>query len=195
MTGERRSLQDLIRGRQQSGFAGRRGQMIQYQENLALPVDDERRRFIFNIHGDAGVGKTYLTKQLRQIASSKGALAAYTDETVVDPTSAMTAIAEEFGRGGIRLSEFEKRVASYQQRRHELASDPQAPAGVASFVTKTAVIIGLAAARDPPFAGSLVAPVDAAAVTDQADRAHVYLARRFKDHADVRLLLSPVHLA
>jgi hypothetical protein len=28
--------------------------VVQYQENLGLAVDDERRRFLFNIHGDAG---------------------------------------------------------------------------------------------------------------------------------------------
>ena len=63
MARERRSLQDLIRSRQRCGFVGRQGQVIQFQENLGLPVDDEQRRFLFNIHGDAGVGKTYLTEQ------------------------------------------------------------------------------------------------------------------------------------
>ena len=37
MARERRSLQDLIRSRQQSGFVGRQGQVIQYQENLGFP--------------------------------------------------------------------------------------------------------------------------------------------------------------
>jgi hypothetical protein len=74
MARERRSLQDLIRSRQQSGFVGRQQQVVQYQENLGFPVDDERRRFLFNIHGDAGVGKTFLTKQLRQIATGMGVL-------------------------------------------------------------------------------------------------------------------------
>ena len=60
----RRSLQDRIRERQQSGFAVRRREMIQYQENLGFSADDARRRFLFNIHGDAGVGKTYLSRQL-----------------------------------------------------------------------------------------------------------------------------------
>ena len=160
MARERRSLQDLIRSRQQSGFVGRQGQVVQYQENLGFPVDDERRRFLFNIHGDAGVGKTYLTKQLRQIAIDNGCLTAYIDETVDDVISAMTAIAEEFSRGGARLGEFEKRAAAYRERRHELESDPHAPEGVAAFLTKTAVTIGLAAARDVPIAGSLLAPID-----------------------------------
>ena len=134
MAGKRRSLQDHIRNRQQSGFVGRQGQLVQYQENLSFSVDDERRQFLFNIHGDAGVGKTYLTKQLQRIATGSGGLTAYVDEAVDDATHAMSVIAEEFGRSGARLSEFEKRAAAYRERRHELESDPKAPEGFAAFL-------------------------------------------------------------
>ena len=191
---ERQSLQDLIRSRQQSGFVGRQGQLAQYQENLGFPAEDERRRFLLNIHGNAGVGKTYLTKQLRQIANDHRCLTAYVDDTVDDATSAMVMLAEEFSRAGMRLSEFEKRAAAYRERRQELerALDGDAPDGVAAFFTKAAVTIGLAAARDIPFAGSLLAPVDQVAAAEHANRARAYLARKFSDHADVRLLMSPV---
>ena len=57
--------------------------------------------------------------------------------------------------------------------------------------TKTAITIGLAAARDVPMVGAVVAPVDAAAAADQVNRVRMYLARKFSDHADVSLLLSP----
>lgn len=191
MAKERGSLQGLIRARQQSGFVGRHGPVIQYRENLSLPVDDERRRFLFNIHGDAGVGKTYLAKQLRQIADQYGALTAYIDETVDDAMAAMTVIAGQLGRSGARLRDFEKRAAAYRQRRQELESDPQTPDDIAGFLTRTAVTIGLAAARGIPVAGGLIAPMDLPSTADQVNRARVYLARRLRDHADVRLLLSP----
>jgi tetratricopeptide (TPR) repeat protein len=150
MARERRSLQDLIRRRQQSGFAGRQEQLAQYQGNLALPVDDEHRRFLFNIHGAAGVGKTYLVKQLRQAAAAQGALTAYTDEAVEDLTLAMTAIAAELDPGGTWLGDFEQRAAASRERRGPPKSGPAGPGGAA---------------------GS-------------------YLARKFGDHADVRLLPS-----
>ena len=137
------SLQDLIQRRQQTGFVGRHGEVAQYQENLGFPVDDERRMFLFNIHGDAGVGKTYLTQHLRRLAARQGALTAYINETVEDPASAMSAIAEQFGGAGGRMGGFEKRAAAYWRRRHELESDPAAPDGIAAFLTTTAVTIGL----------------------------------------------------
>lgn len=191
MAGERRSLQQRIRERQQSGFTGRQGQVIQYRENLGFSVDDERRRFLFNIHGDAGVGKTFLTRQLEQIAARDGALTTYVDETAEDVAAVMAVMAAGLARGGSKLSDFEKRAAQYWQRRRELESDPHAPDGVAAFLTRTAVTVGLAAARDVPIAGSLLAPLDPAATADLVNRTREYLARKFRDHGDVRLLLSP----
>lgn len=191
MTTRPGSLQDLIRARQQSSFVGRLGELAQFQENLGLPVGDDRRRFIFNIHGDAGVGKTYLTTQLRQLAAGKGALTAYVDETADDAIAAMNAIAGQLAQAGARLGGFQKRASTYWRRRQEMESDPTAPDDISSFLTKTAITIGLAAARGIPVAGSLLAPVDPAGTAEQANRARAYLSRRLRDHADVRLLLSP----
>jgi tetratricopeptide (TPR) repeat protein len=141
MARERRSLQDLIQGRQQSGFAGRQEQLAQYQANLALPVEDEHRRFLFNIHGVAGAGKTYLAKQLRQAATAQGALTAYTDEAADDLTAVMTGIAAELDPDGAWRRDFEQRAAASRGR----PGPGPAPAGA-------------------------------------------YLARKFGDHTDVRLL-------
>ena len=105
MARERRSLQERIRERQRSDFVGRQGQVVQYRENLGLAGDDEQRRFLFNIHGNAGVGKTFLTKQLQQIASQLGALTAYVNETVEDVASAMSAGAQEFSPSGVKLDD------------------------------------------------------------------------------------------
>ena len=80
---------------------------------------------------------------------------------------------------------------TYRRRRGELEADPDAPDGVAAFLTKTAVTIGLAAARDVPVAGSLIAPVDTAAVAEQANQARTYLMKKFGDKGEAQLLLSP----
>ena len=185
------SLQDQIRRRQQSGFVGRQHQVVEFEDNLLLPVDDPARRFLFNVYGDAGVGKTSLAKRLRQVAVGNGCLTAYLDERVTGPVSAMSAVAADFNKAGARLEEFEKRAADYRRHRHAVESDPAAPAGVAAFLTKTAVVIGLSAARDIPVAGSLLAPLDTSAAADQAEQARKYLMRKFSDSGDAELLLTP----
>jgi tetratricopeptide (TPR) repeat protein len=189
---EGHSLQDLIRGRRLGTLLDRDEQMAQYRNNLGLPLEDQRRRFLFSIHGEAGVGKTYLTKQLWQIARDSGALTAYTDEKIEDLTSVMSAIADEFRRRGTRLTEFEKRAAVYKKRRRELESDSDVPYGLASFLARATVTTELHAGRDAPVAAArLLVPLEAAALADQLGQARTaYLARKFSD-VDARLLLSP----
>ncbi|MDQ2810688.1 MAG: ATP-binding protein [Actinomycetota bacterium] len=188
----RPSLQDHLRRRQEDDFVGRMAQIGDYQQNLGTPPGNKRHRFIFNVYGDAGVGKTSLTERLRQIAVDHGYLAACVDDQRSDDViSAMSVIADEFSQNRARLGEFEKRLAAYRKHRHTLESDSQAPEGVAALVTRTAVAIGISAARSAPVAGGVLAQVDAAAVGDQVNQARAYLARKFKDHGDVRLLLAP----
>jgi hypothetical protein len=51
------SLQDLVRRRQHASFVGRDGQLALYRNNLNLAPEDPRKRFLFNVHGDGGVGR------------------------------------------------------------------------------------------------------------------------------------------
>jgi tetratricopeptide (TPR) repeat protein len=187
VAGERRSLQDLVRERRREIFVGRQSQIIQYQKNLELPVDDERRRFIFNIHGNAGVGKTYLTEKFRQIAEKKGALTAYIDEAD-DFIGMMGALAQQFRRSGAILGDLEKKIESYREKHHKLATDPSAPDGLVVFLTASALGIGRQAV---PLAGNLLEAVDPKATAVQVQRFYRYLASKLGNTANVRLLLSP----
>ena len=54
------SLQDILRKRQQSEFVGRTQQLADFRANLRYDLTDERRKFIFSISGQGGVGKTWL---------------------------------------------------------------------------------------------------------------------------------------
>jgi tetratricopeptide (TPR) repeat protein len=187
----RRSLQEILRSRRHSGFVGRRGQLDQYRANLSLPVTDEHYRFLFNVHGIAGVGKTYLTKQLREEADGCGAITAYCDDSFEDITSVMSSITKEFGRSGIRVPDFEKRLASYQDRRNELTSDPDAPGGIGTLLTRMTVTAGIAAGSAAPVVGPIISQLNAETIAGQLDEFRKYVKGKFKDYADVRLVLSP----
>lgn len=76
-----KSLQDILKQRQRSDFVGREGQLNLFRQNLELPLEDDRRRFLFNVWGQGGVGKSTLLRQFRKIAEDGKVVTAYTDES------------------------------------------------------------------------------------------------------------------
>jgi tetratricopeptide (TPR) repeat protein len=185
------SLQDLIRRRQAAGFVGRQGELSQFAANLEVPVQDPRRRFVFRIHGDGGVGKTFLLRQLQRIAAEHGAIGAYVDEAIFSAPDAMTEIATQLNSRGVAMKDFLRLAENYRQRRGEVEADPLAPTGIASLMTRTATRIGVEALRSVPAVGALAAVVDGDALADQADQLRKFLGAKLR-HEDVRMLLSPV---
>src|SRR5262245_28371617 len=133
MAQRRRTLRDVIGIRDRSAFVGRQAQLALFQSNLAYDSRDERRRWIFDVHGPPGVGKTFLVKQWARIAHEFGAVHAYLTDTVEDLPDAMAIIAAAFAQQKAQLRRFEDRHRVYLQRRRELQSDPAAPPEAASL--------------------------------------------------------------
>jgi hypothetical protein len=194
MAAERRTLRQVIQRRQRSGFVGRQAELALFEANLGYDSDDERRRWIFNIHGPAGVGKTLLVRQWSQIAQAAGVVHAYVADTVYDRPAAMAAIAAAFAQQDAPLKRFHARYRVYEQRRGELQADPAAPKEAASLWTTTAMRLTLRAAKEVPVVKVGAAVLDDPAVIEGADRLRKYLADRLRSHEDVRLLLSPTEV-
>jgi tetratricopeptide (TPR) repeat protein len=186
------TLQDLIRRRQAGGFVGRRAQLGSFDESLGLSLDDPRRRFLFSVHGDAGVGKTYLVRQLVRVAREHGYVTAYVDEAFYDVLAVMEAISGELERQGVRCKDFREQLGVYRQRRSELDGDPGTPEGLSSLLTQSAVRIGLRAAGDVPFIGAVAEELNADVVASQVDRLRAFLSQKFRSHSEVQRLMAPV---
>ncbi|MBP2052703.1 tetratricopeptide (TPR) repeat protein [Streptomyces griseochromogenes] len=192
MARARRSMQELIGRRRRAGFVGRGDERAAFRQNLDLPPEDERHRFLFHIHGNAGVGKTFLVRELEQIARERGALTAYVDEGVGSVPEAMAAMSREFAGQGHEVKKFDRALAAWRERRHEAEAvvaglEPEGP----SPVTATAVRAGLAGLGLIPGAGPFVGAVDATQFAQYADRLRRGLSARFASQDDVQLVLSP----
>ena len=122
MARARLSMAELIQRRRRTGFIGRRDELGAFRANFDFPPDDERHRFLFHVHGNAGVGKTFLVRELEQAARERGALTAYVDESVSSVPEVLAAIGEQFARQGRPLKQLDRLLATYRQRRHEAES-------------------------------------------------------------------------
>ncbi|MEU1512061.1 tetratricopeptide repeat protein [Streptomyces sp. NPDC005811] len=193
MARTQRSTQELIARRRRQGFVGRGAERAAFRENLELPPDDERHRFLFHVHGNAGVGKTFLVREWEQIARERGAPTVYVDESVGSVPEAMAELAEQFARQGHRLKELERLLAAHRERRHEAAAvvaagaEPGEPSA-ASMAAARATLVGLGMV---PGIGAFAGALDPAQLAQGADRLRAGLGSRLRSQEDVQLVLAP----
>jgi len=185
------SLQDVIRRRRDQIFVGRQDHVSIFEQNLGLPPDDDRRRFVFNISGPAGVGKTSLMYRFRQLAEASDSLTAWIPGPDSDPVATMATVADQFERRGHKLKTFDERYRLYRQRRHELESDPSAPHGLINTAGRTAGLLTLRLARDIPVAGAVADLIDDDTFANQFGEFASYVAKKVANQEDASLLLDP----
>jgi tetratricopeptide (TPR) repeat protein len=171
-------MQELIRRRRRAGFVGRRTELADFRGNFATEPDDERRRFLFNIHGDAGVGKTLLVEQFQRVArDDAGAAIARADEKSEGLVATLESMVRQLAPGSA-AKQFDKALASY---RHQLR-DTQAPADSAaegsSAAGRVAAGVGLAVVQSLPVVGPLAGTVSAEEVSQAAHRVGALLGER-----------------
>ncbi|MFE5919595.1 tetratricopeptide repeat protein [Streptomyces sp. NPDC056468] len=188
-------MQELIGRRSRAGFVGRSAERAAFRANLDIPPEDERHRFLFHVHGNAGVGKSFLLRELEQVARERGALTAFVDESAGSVPEALEAMSRQFAAQGRRLKDLDRLLAAHRERRHEAElaaitappSEPPAPSA-GSMAVARAGLVGLGMV---PGVGAFTGMVDAAQLAQGADRLRSGLGARFRTHEDARLVLAP----
>jgi len=203
MTEQGLSRRELIRRRRSISFVGRQSELNVFKENLTRKPSDLDYQFLFHVHGNAGVGKTWLVRQWEKAAVEAGAATAYLDDSVHSPLGAMETISAQLARQGLELKRFDKLLGRFRQNIHEaqiaLAAEQEASnggaAGEASQASGSSTLLaraGLVGLGMLPVVGALAGAVDAAPVAQAADRMRAAVGARMRSHEDVQLVLDPV---
>jgi tetratricopeptide (TPR) repeat protein len=184
------SIQDVLRRRRGAAFIGRGAQLALFRDNFDLPASDPRKCFVFNVHGEGGVGKSTLLGQWRQVAQQRGAVTGYSDEHVFGAPEAMFALLDQMNAPS-EVKEFCAKYSDYLKSRERLENDPEAPRELWSQVTRTGVKAGLHASKALPGVAPVVELIDGETAADAVDRVRQFLIGKVRDSKEVRLLLSP----
>ncbi|MFE2281396.1 tetratricopeptide repeat protein [Streptomyces sp. NPDC059454] len=189
-------MQQLIQRRRRAGLVARSAERELFRGNFDTAPEDGRHRFLFHVHGNAGVGKTFLVREFEQIARERGALTAYVDESAGCVPEVLAAVCRQAGDQGHRFKELDKLLLAHRERRHEaelaaLAALDPAPEGGPSAGSMALARAGLAGLGLIPGVGAFTGAVDPGQLAQGTDRLRATLGARFRSHEDVRLVLSP----
>ncbi|MFE9973218.1 tetratricopeptide repeat protein [Streptomyces hirsutus] len=192
----RLSMQELIQRRRRAGLVARSAELDLFRANFDTPPEDERHRFLFHVHGNAGVGKTFLVREFEQIARERGALTAYVDESAGSVPEALEVMCRQFAAQGRRFKSLERLLVSHRERLHEaeaaaLAALAPEAEGTPSAGSMAVARAGLAGLGMVPGVGPFAGILDPAQLAQGADRLRAGLSARFRSHEDVQLVLSP----
>ena len=191
---QRKSLQEILKQRQQKSFVGREEQINFFRSNLALSLESEQRRFILSVFGQGGVGKTTLLKQFRKIASENNFATALSNDEETSVPKVMARLAQQFENQGHKLEKFSERYKVYRQKKQELESDPEAPQGFSAFLGQAVAKGGLRLAKEVPVAGVAMDFVDADAFASQAGEWASFVAKKLTNKDEVRLVQEPLEV-
>jgi hypothetical protein len=104
------TLQEILARRQDEEFVGRVLPIRQFMDTFHLPLDDPRRRFVFDVYGPTGVGKTWLLQRWQRLAAEGGALTGWTDEAQQDVPAVMGIFAAQLVEQGGGIPGYRARI-------------------------------------------------------------------------------------
>lgn len=190
------SIQQILQQRSRNVFVGRGDAVARFCQNLSA---DASKQFIFNVHGQGGVGKSSLIRRFRDEMDQRASVTAYVNEDEVGVIDVMSRIAEQFREHGERLKEFESRYEDYRKLQHEVESDPDMPQGLSAVVTRILVGGGLKVGKRAigqlvPGSSALLDEIDENAIAEHADEARVWLTKKLGNRSkdDIQLVRQPI---
>jgi tetratricopeptide (TPR) repeat protein len=200
MTKKKPSYYELLQQRRRKLFIGREKERDAFHRNFGSDIPGP---LIFAIHGQAGIGKSFLMDRYRTMAHDNDVLTALTNEAEATPIAeqsilkAMARLAKQLSNADAPLKSFNERYTKYRECMRQAESDPNAPRGAFDLLGRTAAQVMLGGVRMTPVGQAAEGflkgvGVDSKTVVEQAGAWTRYLARKFKNKDEVILVKNPV---
>ncbi len=188
------SLADVVSQRRRAEFVGRAHEVALFTENLRLPANDSRKKYVLSITGQAGSGKTTLLQRLKDFAAEQDSYVAYVEVADIDPIEAMSRVADQLGSQGKHLRNFTRKLEAYQKKTRELESDPSAPRGLLAGIGRVTARGAIAATRQLPGASVALDMLPTGTFIEQSGELAEFAAKKLANRDERRLVLEPLEV-
>ncbi|MEP7141230.1 MAG: tetratricopeptide repeat protein [Ferruginibacter sp.] len=177
--------------KQDAKFIGRGEHLDLFKENL----NKREPIVIFNIFGQGGVGKSYLTHQYKSIADNHDCLTTYTDEAIKTTLQWMNAVSEQFKIKEAEISEFDKRYKTYLQETKKLEADPEKPKGTFSNLLKAITKGAIKEGKKLIPAGEIIGSfIDEESISSSLGDWADFVRKKIVNKDEVELVLEPLKI-
>jgi tetratricopeptide (TPR) repeat protein len=183
-----KTFQDRLKAKQEAKFIGRSEHLTHFKNNLKA----EDPCAIFNIYGQGGVGKTYLSRQYKTFADLSKCLTAYTDEDTKSILQWMDGVALQFKNQDAELVEFDKNYKTYQQETKKLETDPEKPKGTFGGIMKTLTKGAIKEAKKLPGADLIGSFLDEDGIAGAFGEWADFARKKIGNKDEVELVLEPL---
>lgn len=184
-----KSLLNRIKKKRDNAFVGRNRYVDSFSNNL----DSDDPVIIFNIYGQGGVGKSYLSRKYINIAEENGCLTTYTDESIKSLLDWMGAVANQLKSKGTALAAFEATYETYLTEVRKLEIDPDKPKGKVVGLAKTSganqLTVNVQGQEEGQIASDLAKADEASATADEWGD---FVRKKIADKQVIELILNPV---
>ncbi|HVC33744.1 MAG TPA: tetratricopeptide repeat protein [Chloroflexota bacterium] len=117
---------EVVTYRQSVEFVGRETELADFLENLSLSVEDDRRRFVYDVAGPSGVGKTWLLRRFRALLQQTGGRTVWIDDAD-DVVEVMEQTMAQFAAEGHSFPPFDDELRRFRQACREPHSSTTVP--------------------------------------------------------------------
>jgi GTPase SAR1 family protein len=185
------SISDVVKQRKHKNFIGRKDQLKDFDENLKLPFDHPDRRYIINIIGQGGVGKTWLGNECIERMRLENYVIASMDISASSVLDVLDHWASQIEKSLIEMPRFRGSFKVLQNRKNELGSDKDAPEDILNVISSTLVRTAFTLAKNTP-AGPITSLLDQEKLETGLSKGVSFLYKKVTNKEERELLLQPI---
>lgn len=189
----RPKIGDALSNRTAKTFIGREEQLALFRQNFNENLPDEDFKWIFNIHGQGGIGKTTLSKQYQRIAEKEEIKVAFLDledSRLKNVPNLLGEIVRQLTKQKIDFSEFDKKYNNFKETLKELSKDEEATPGLLNAIVSGGIKTGVSELKKIPGSG-ILDHLNTDGLADKIGNYSTFLFKKFKDKNKRELMTEP----